>query len=111
MAKRANLPLAGGLTLEHSAEEFGGRHYLGVVEPLLVERAHEPFQDVSGGLDLPLDVVVAVGRILEPLRTEGAIPVLELREREGLEIPDVAVGPQIHAVELARGLEPPLAAV
>ena len=63
------------------------------------------------GLDLAVDVVVTVGCILEPLGAEGAVTVLEFGDREVLVVADVLVSPQVGAVELARGPQPPLATV
>ena len=111
VAERPDLPLSRRLPGQGAAEEFGGRNHPGIVEPFLVERGHEPFQNMTGRLDLAIDVILAVCRILEPLRAERAITILELGEREILELADIAVGPQVGTIKLACRLEPPLAAV
>ena len=66
---------------------------------------------MAGGLHLAVDVVLSVGRILEPLRTEAAVRVLELREGEPLVVADKVVGAGVVAVERAGGPQPPLAGI
>jgi hypothetical protein len=111
VAERADLPFPRRLPGQGGREKLHRRRHTRLEELVLVERGDEPFKDVAGRLHLAVDVVRPFGWILEPLGAERAVGGSQFRERELLVIADKLVGPQVDAVELPRGPQPPLAAV